>query len=155
MKNTKLTLEWSFKPILIWMRLIGVPLNWRKETRLTFSLQTAFNHSLFFLNLTISLIVGIHTIIFVMSSGDSIRKLSVTFTWVWNFSISKLNQAAVNIGSHFILLAYTVLKWPYLFENFNQFESITHGDIFLNFLDYQKIRFTFYAAFFVILSVYI
>ena len=154
MKNTRLTLEWSFEPILIWMRLIGVSFNWRKENSFNFSLQTVLNLALFFLNLTVSLIVVAHTILFVTSSDTSIRKLSVTFTWVWNFSISRLNLAVANIGSHFILLAYTALKWPHLSANFNQFESIDHAGIFLTVRDYQKIRFTFFAALVVILLVY-
>lgn len=160
MAKASLNLEWSFQPILAWMRLIGVPLNSNQGNRLELWLKTAFSAIFFFVNMTVSMAFFIGTIGFMSSSNDysttSFRqKLSITVTWLWNSAIGRFNHSILNLGSHFALLALTSIKWPALMTNFQKLVigEASYWSPFLTTEDYKRIRCLFWRGLSLIFSV--
>lgn len=152
MQKTSLNLEWSFQPILVWMRLIGVPLYRHHGNRLKLWLTTGFSATYFFLNMNASLIVFLGTVAVIASDTKAARKeFSVTVTWLWNYAIGRFNHSIINLGSHFALLAFTVIKWPSLMTNFDKLAGEKRA--FLSTEDYNKIRIIFWRGFAIIILV--
>ncbi len=152
MQKTSLNLEWSFQPILAWMRFIGVPLYRHQGNRFKLWLTTGYSASFFFLNMANSLIVFLGSVAVITSDTNAARKqLAITITWLWNYAIGRFNHSIINLGSHFALLAFTVIKWPALITNFNKL--VGKNRTFLTTGDYKTTRFVFWRGFSLIILV--
>lgn len=95
--------EWSFRPILIWFRCIGIDLIESSEKKLDRIFWLLYSISCFLLNLAVE--VDILNFLknpeLYITGGAKLE----TATSSWNATIDFVNYAAHSVGSHLILLA--------------------------------------------------
>ena len=73
---------WSFRPILIWLNLIGLPFNIaKKESVIRFGCATCFSLMIFFIYLTVTIYSIVGFIMQDSSSSFTIENASATMKW--------------------------------------------------------------------------
>lgn len=144
--KVKMSFRWSLTPMLMWMRCIGVFLDFpgviRPSTR-TRCLVISFGLILFFFHFCrngyVFAVIAQHLTDYLISSSTTDKQQQPAVGAIWNGAISGLNQNMVTVFSQMFLMSAAALKWPRLakvlckMENTNFFER----------KDYQRFRHIF------------
>lgn len=130
-------LEWCFRPILIWWKLIGIPLDFNvlSGSKLDFCWKTFVALFFFLLDVSSNLIVVIFSVIYTTNPSHYPR-LQFSYTSMWNEIIRHLNYALLTMGTHVGILASTSVKWPALIRAFLALEE----ELKMSLAEYRKLR---------------
>ena len=104
-------LDWSFGPILRWLRLIGVDLNSYESPSIR---QRVYQLSLFGCNVLLQVAFVFH-----LAADDKKESVWIigkqkTLTFYWTFMTDMINVSLNAVVTHFLLLFYVGKRWKNL-----------------------------------------
>ena len=120
------TFEWSFKPLLMWLNIIGIPLKINKlaSSGVQFGLATIFGLLVF------TTFVAFQVAYFFINLSNASWYGSISSSTLrWNIVIHNINDVVSTFGTHFVLMTYCLVNWKDLvqvlhrMERFNLFEK--------------------------------
>lgn len=123
--------NWSCRPILLWMRCLGIPLldmkSLKKKSYWRYVLVILFTITCYVLN------VGTHLYNMIEITSNN----SSNYHWTtsdWNDVITLQNFRFVSVGTHTTLLFFTAVNWGDMIQTTKRLERLLKPK------DYQKIR---------------
>lgn len=130
--NSELKLfKWSFRPILFWMNLLGIPLTLSSGGLVKFSFIFVYSILLFGKETGIN----IFSVTKLFLEGDSLFSSNVASSTVkWNIYINQLNHTITTFGTHFALMFFALVQWQNLVEVLEYLEKTN----FFEQKDYNK-----------------
>ena len=123
--------EWSCKPILCSMRLLGIDLKLSESQTNDCKMKcrssiftTCVGLFSFLVNLTFSSFFCYYRL-FIYADDPRIQALrkNSTSTLFWNSTIDSLNTSFITLGVHFFLLASTIVNWNDLADVLRKMEK--------------------------------
>lgn len=132
--------EWSLKPFLLLMRIVGVPLDvphknhnrsWAKRYRCWWIILSIL---IFFIDNEFQLSMLLHRIMNTNFLMKESTKLSSVF--IWNEYIDAVNTFVCYFGSHLFIMMFLVTKWCHVAEVFHCMEQQS----FYSQQDYKRFR---------------
>lgn len=131
--RSSMSFEWCCKPVLGWMRFLGVNLQLSESQKdktkccLSFSwLSTIFGLMSFFVNVSFSTGLFGWTIAKCVVDPDPtsiLLRQKTTSTKFWASLIDTFNRSFITVGAHFALLASTLVKWKDLTNVLHRMEQ--------------------------------
>jgi len=126
-----MTFEWSFKPIIVLMNIFGIPFSITKlaSEKLSFGFATYYGLLIFSILSAFQLFDIIAIIL--AENGKFTGTNFKSSTNKWNAIINFVNEKWISLGTHIILMTYTLVKWKKLvrvllrMEQYNVFNSST------------------------------
>jgi len=153
-----MTFEWCCKPILGWMRLLGIDLKlsdsqtYCKMKCRSGWFSTCVRLISFLIHAVISISCSCFSFSFISPTDSTINALKrnkSASTRYWNAMIDTLNTSFITIGVHFFLLACTVVNWKDLADVLHRIEQ----NNFFKLETFRKFRRICYWGFFFIIMV--
>jgi len=156
-----MTFEWCCKPVLGWMRLLGIDLKLsesqdycKMKCRSVFGccwFSTGVGLISFLTNIAISVGIFCFNVSFINPTNPTTKALrnKYTSTSFWNSMIDTLNTSFITLGVHLFLLASTLVNWKGLADVLQRIEQ----NDFFKLETYCKFRRICYWGFFFIIVV--
>lgn len=123
-------------PLLIWLRLIGIPMMISNASQSFRFFVISYGVLLFLATIGNSIL----TIYWVITQIQELSKIEipgdVTSTYKWSFSLEICNQMFTTVGTQLGLLIYSFASWPKLLDIFTKIEK--HS--LLTIREYRKAR---------------
>ena len=106
------TFEWSFRPMLNWMRILGIALETHfADRKRRYWFTTGFGIILFFGNM-VRLTSGIyHNVIQLYSEDSNLFRSQNSSTLLWNMFIFWFNEFFLSVGIQLAVMASMILNW--------------------------------------------
>lgn len=142
-ENEILDFKWSIRPILNWMCCMAIPLvdiqSLKKKSLWRYVLVMLLSAACFILN------VGVNIFI-ILTTRLPPKNSTFSTTAAWNNIITSWNFILISVGTHTVLLTFTVTRWRHLMGITDRLEC------FLKPKNYKQFRRTFlFGLVFVIL----
>ena len=111
--------QWSCRPILIWMNLIGVPLNLSNAGLIRCNFVFVYSLFLFTKETAMAIFVGMR-----LFTSDFQSNNLESSTQKWNDWINGLNDGITTFGTHFALISFSLVKWKDLASILDNLEKL-------------------------------
>ena len=123
-RDSSTNFAWSFKPILVWMKLIGIDLNSSQQLRSRICRYSQLLHRVF----TLLLISG-HGIYKGLKICGVVPKSPETYPSSKSLTLERtielyfITYITYNLATHVLLMAVTAVKWKELWQTLQQIED--------------------------------
>ena len=123
-RDSSKNFAWSFKPILVWMKLIGIDLNSSQQFRSSICRYSQLLYGVFILLLSSgSVIYMVSKILGGNSSSSEKYAYSQTSTMKRTIEMYFIATVTYILATHILLMAVTAVKWKKLWQTLQQIED--------------------------------